>query len=173
MIFYLKNCISVLFIFSIASCSIRPNSKGGGKHLNEKYVMNFYRGNNELLYFVKPITFKSDHMEFIVDFTFVKRGDSILDSVTLNYSLILNVKNTPSEVQSIRLSTTKIEVGELLLNEAKRSKHVVRYTTKIPKQLFKTLTDNTIINCTLKDKEYSFYPKSSFGKKSLSKIAHF
>jgi hypothetical protein len=168
-----RSCISLLIILFFASCSIRPSGGGGGKFPRDKYFTSYYRGNNEMLYFFKPITFKSEEASLEVDFTFISKGDTVVDSVTMNYSIITIKQLKSNDLKSLYFDSTKIAIGEQLFNELRGKNYKLRYTTKISKQLSRTLNDKTSIKCTLNEKDVIFYPSSNYTKKSLLRFSSF
>jgi hypothetical protein len=173
MITYRRSCISLLVILFYASCNIRPSGGGGGKFPNEKYFTSYYRGNNEMLYFFKPIKFKSEEASLEVDFTFISKGDTVLDSVTVNYSIITIKELKSTDLKALYFDSSKIAIGEQLFNELRGKNYKLRYTTKISKQLSRTLNDKTSIKCTLNEKDVIFYTASNYTKKSLLKFSSF
>ncbi len=168
-----RSCISLLIILFYASCSIRPSGGGGGKFPSDKYFTSYYRGNNEMLYFFKPITFKSEEASLEVDFTFISIGDTVVDSVTMNYSIITIKQLKSNDLKSLYFDSSKIAIGEQLFNELRGKNYKLRYTTKISKQLSRTLNDKTSIKCTLNGKDVIFYTGSNDTKKSLLRFSSF
>lgn len=168
-----KSCINFLIILSFASCSIRPSGGGGGKFPNDKYFTSYYRGNNEMLYFFKPIKFESEETSLEVDFTFIGKGDTVMDSITMNYSIITIKPLINTDLKALYLDSSKIAIGEQLFNELRGKNYKLRYTTKISKQLSRTFSDKTSIKCTFNEKDVIFYPASSYTKKSLIKFSTF
>ncbi len=168
-----RSCISLLIILFYASCSIRPSGGGGGKFPSDKYFTSYYRGNNEMLYFFKPIKFKSEEASLEVDFTFISKGDTVVDSVTMNYSIITIKQLKINDLKSIYFDSSKIAIGEQLFNELRGKNYTLRYTTKISKQLSRTFSDKTSIKCTFNEKDVIFYNGSNDAKKSLLRFSAF
>jgi len=172
MIIYKENWIRLFIVFTLASCSIRP-SGGGGKSSGDKYVMTFFRGNDEWLYFFKPMRFSSEQVELETDFTFIKRGDSIVDSITMNYSVYCNVDLSSQGLKTIYIDSTSIAIGKLIFSEVQKKTFKTRYSTKIGKDVLSKLTDKSSIRLHTSDHQFQVYPNSNFTKKSLLKMAQF
>lgn len=94
------NKLSVLFLIALFSLSayncvgVKPASTGKVS----KYVEDFYLGDGKMQYFVKALEYISQNEDdAALDATF-RREDKKNDSVTVNFSVLLNKNNTVNKV---------------------------------------------------------------------------
>jgi hypothetical protein len=98
---------------------------------------------------------------------------TVVDSITVNYSIITIKQLKSTDLKALCLDSSPIAIGEQLFNELRGKNYKLRYTTKISKQLSRTLNDKTSIKCTLNEKDVIFYTASNYTKKSLLKFSSF
>lgn len=167
---YLK-FTSFLFLVLFLSCRISSKSRGGKQFNNNKYIVEFYKKNNEFIYFVNPIEFKSENLLLKSDFTFTKRNDSLIDSVIFNYTFISNDKLSKDSIKDIFIDSILISNSQLIYNEIIKNQNCLRFGSKISVQNFKKINKSTLIKLKSKDKEIVFLPANSFCLKSLENLS--
>lgn len=137
-------CLLSISLIANACFTIKPAATKTGKNLWEE----FYVAQGVIQYFIKPLTFKSNSGDIIVDFTF--RTNS--DSATVNFNIIdTNPIAIPTQVSFFKdehLCT--ISSRKTLLSEKKNKTFKLRQTGKIAQNDLIRLfgSNNCIISVT-------------------------
>jgi hypothetical protein len=164
---YLLGYFSLLFFLS---CGISSRHSGNSPHQpNSKYCVSYYRKNNEFLYFVKPIAFDSEKRTILADFTFRKINDSILDTVTVNYSVTSNDKLEADFGKNCSIDSFKIKNNALIFQEFNNKKYIQRYSGYITSQQFREISNTSKIFLHHSRDTIIFSP-SSHARKAISEI---
>jgi len=155
---------SLLFFLS---CGISSRHSGNSPDQpNSKYCVSYYRKNNEFLYFVKPISFESEKSTILADFTFRKINDSILDTVTVNYSVISNDKLDRDYGKNGSIDSFPIKNNSLIFQEMNNKKYVQRYSGFITSHQFQKISNTSKIFLIHSRDTIVFLP-SNHAKKAL------
>jgi hypothetical protein len=158
---------SLLFFLS---CGISSRHSGNSpQQPNSKYCVSYYRKNNEFLYFVKPITFESQNSSIIADFTFRKINDSILDTVTVNYSVISKNKLETDFGKNCSLDSFPIKNNTLVFQEFNNKKYIQRYSGFITSQQFRKISNTSKIFLYFSRDTIVCSP-SNYAKKALNHV---
>lgn len=154
---FYKSIILFGVIILITSCKVNPTIKN-------PYIT-YYRGDNSLLYFIKPMSLLNGKDKMSVDFTFTdKKIDSA--SVTVNFSFF-NFKKQKSDSFYINSDSVKHQLlnKEIIFEEVVKGKQIVRYSSKMfQKDLLELLSRakfKFVINNLQIEKHYQLTTKYS------------
>lgn len=151
--FTISLLLTSIFLFFT---SVSPNNYHG-----EPYV-SFYKGEEGVLYFIKPLKMKSKDSKLLIDFTFNYNYIEGIDSseVIFNFSIIKNkpVKN----INKITFSNTVIKVEskntKLIFIDNNKRKFISRHSSTLSltelRQIFKDI--NFTIKVEENQSDYSF-----------------
>jgi hypothetical protein len=138
-----------LILLSIfQGCKVSPSIK-------IPYVT-YYKGDNTLLYFIKPMNLYNGKNKMSADFTFIDKKENDTPNVTMNYTIYDFIK-TKNDAFFIQVDTTKFRLlnTEVIFEELQKGKRVIRYSSKISqkdlmlvlnKADFKFLVENKQMN---------------------------
>lgn len=167
-IFSLTLCICA-FLFSCGG--IKP---GGGKSANKLYET-FYVGEEGIQYFIKPLTFKGENSELLLDITF-RHKDKVQDSATLNFSI--QGEELIKQIDTLTLSNSQLSSSiisskiEYMFSERTKKGYISRFSTKIDLMNIEKLFKNSdwIINTKSKETPRKEYIFTSSTRKSIEKL---
>lgn len=131
MIKYSRFTLLILFIVTLLvlqSCKVNPAIK-------VPYV-SYYRGDNTMLYFIKPMNLYENENSMSIDFTFIDKKETDSASVTVNYT-INNCSKSKNDIFYLKIDSTKhkLEDATVIFEEIQKGKRVTRYTSKIHQKL--------------------------------------
>jgi hypothetical protein len=118
---------------------------------------------------VKPIAFESEKSTILADFTFRKINDSILDTVTVNYSVISKNKLETDFGKNCSLDSFPIKNNTLVFQEFNNKKYIQRYSGFMTSQQFRKISNTSKIFLHHSRDTIVFSP-SSQARKAISEI---
>jgi hypothetical protein len=175
MSFIKKTILSSLTICICAllfSCGgMKPGGGKSGKSLYET----FYVGEEGIQYFIKPLAFKDDDSELLLDITF-RHKDRVQDSATLNFSirgseLIKQIDTLILSNSQLSSSITASNIEYLFAERTKRG-YTSRFSTKLDLIHLEKLFENSdwTLNTDSKEILRKRYISTSSTKKNIEKL---
>lgn len=149
-------------LFFLIFISISLNSCFGlkikGTKGAKKYYEEFFIDQGVLQYYIKPIKFKGDKEEFLIDFTFRDTVD-YQTLIAANYSFYSDekIKNIDSTLLIIDDLTIKMKDCERLFIQKNKNYHF-RNSCKITfEELTQVLNENLVVKLYISGNEHVFY----------------
>jgi len=137
----------IFYIFLISSVSSVFSQK--------KLIESFYRGDNGIQYFIKPIVYQTVKKERLtVDFTLNVINDSVV-------KIVSNFTSQNNKIKYILIGSSRYNVKKLF-DEVETKKIFSRYTFNLEFSDFKKIFSKEPINI----KNSSYFLKKSFKKKT-------
>lgn len=157
----------LILIVSISqSCKVSPSIK-------VPYVT-YYRGDNTMLYFIKPMNLFEGKNSMSIDFTFIDKKETDSPSVTVNYT-INNFSKSKNNTFYLKVNTKlhKLEDVNIIFEEIKKGKRVTRYTSKINQRIILEILENSHFQFVLENNnESKIYEISRKYEKKLNQTSN-
>lgn len=166
----MKKFINCLGLFLLVGCGVKRVGSGGSGSHNEKYISSYYKGEEKMLYFVKPVLYEHDLYNLLVDYTFQMKDTVLLDSVLMNYSLIHSDKLPQQNIDKLIVSEVEFEPGSPIFNEKLNKEIKIRKSLKLSGTLFKKLIEQNKLDLVYNGKKLEFQLKDNSFQKELKKI---
>jgi len=140
------------FIMLVASVIILHSCRVDST-LRTPYIA-YYKGDNTLLYFIKPLHLYNDKNKMSIDFTFIDKKENDTASVTANYTFY-NYNKSKSDIFYIQIDSNKYKLlnTEIIFEEIKKGQHIVRYSSKITQKELVKLLDKSSFQFVVENKQ--------------------
>lgn len=163
--------ILCVFAFLVSCGGIKPGGGKTGKNLHET----FYVGEEGIQYFIKPLAFRNQETDLLLDITF-RHKDKVQDSATINFSIQSN--ELIKQIDTLTLSTTEVFSSiasnkiEYMFAERTKKGYISRFSTKIELITIEKLFKNSDwkLNVISKETAKKEYLPTSSTKKNIEKL---
>lgn len=170
-----NNILYAVIIILLISCSPKfsPKSKNNSQNSSSgKYYTSFYVNDSLTIYYIKPFELNSEKDNVTIDVTFKKNNLELNDDIVFNFSLISKEKINSKNIEKLFINDSEISTFKVLYSEPMKNKFEIRISSKIDKNLFKSLNENTILKLKIEN-NLKIYKPNSKSKKILNSILEF